>query len=145
VRARVVMMENDRRLVFLISPKTSGKQMIVNHSELTAFYVQSSVLLRNVYFFGKNRRPFASKCFVREQLLLGLIHLGRPIRWTGVLFLVHMHRSKIRHLYRCYTQHLKHCDCSFETFPCTNRHEPLAARLSNYAGSNANKRFFIAK
>ena len=39
------------------------------------FCVVLMVRLRHVQFFRKNRRSFAWKCFVREQLLLDLAHL----------------------------------------------------------------------
>lgn len=45
------------------------------------------------------------------------------------------------HLCRCYAQLLTHLERIFSTFPCTNQYEPSFKRLSDYAGSKANKFF----
>ena len=50
------------------------------------FCVVLVIWLRHVQFFRKNRRPFAWKCFVREQLLFDLAHLKTPIQSTAVYF-----------------------------------------------------------
>ena len=72
-----------RRLIFLISWMTTGKQMVLYHSELTVLRCLV-VRLRHVQFFQKNRRSFAWKCFVRKQHLLDLAHLETSIQPTAV-------------------------------------------------------------
>jgi len=72
-----------RRLVFLISPNTSGKQMVVYHSELTVRRSCKGTVVDD-HLYRRNKPPFASKCFVREQLLLDLARLERPIQSTAV-------------------------------------------------------------
>lgn len=86
------------RLVFRPLTNISGKQMLVYYSELTAIrrYMSSS--------FRKSRQPFASKCFMRELVLLDLAHLERPI----VYLWAHMHRTMIHRLPLCYTRLSKH-------------------------------------
>ena len=54
---------------------------------IDGFCVVLVVRLRNVQFFRKNRRSFAWKCFVREQLLLDLAYLETPIQSTAVYLL----------------------------------------------------------
>jgi hypothetical protein len=103
VRARVIMMENDSSSTVYFHFFSEDKWFTIQEWQ---FYLTPMVELRHVQFFRKNRRPFPLKCFVRELLLLGTIQLGRPIRWTAVLFLDHMHRSMIRQLCRCYSQDL---------------------------------------
>ena len=78
-----------RLLVFLIFCKTTGKQMVLYHSELIVLVVR----LRHVQYFRKNRRPFAWKCFGREQLLLDLAYLETFIQPTAVCFRAHTRKS----------------------------------------------------
>ena len=59
------MCESGRRLLFPISWKTNGKQMIVYHSDLYCGAIATCKLL-------------SKKCFVREQLLLDLAFLKHP-------------------------------------------------------------------
>ena len=75
-----------RRLVFLISWKTTSTQMVVYHSELTVLRCSSGTIVICPVFQKKkkkNRRSFPWKCFVREQLLLNLAHLETPIQPTA--------------------------------------------------------------
>ena len=128
-----------RQLVFLISWKTTGKQMIVHHSELT-FLRYSSGTIEHVQFFRKNRRAW--KCFVREQLLLDLAHLETPIQSTAVYFRAHTRKPTIHQVSRCHRRCSKHFICIYGAFLLTNRHEPFFERLENCVGSNANKFFW---
>jgi len=50
-----------------ISPKTSGKQIVVYHSELTVLLAQAKQSPRD-QLYQRFRRLFASKCFFHEQL-----------------------------------------------------------------------------
>ena len=77
----------------------------------------------SVQFFRKNRRSFAWKCFVHEQLLLDLAHLETLIQSTAVYLRTHMRKSTIHHLSRCHRRVSKHRDRIFEAFLSTNRHK----------------------
>ena len=103
------------------------------------FCIVLVVRLRHVQFSRKNRRSFAWKCSVREQLLLDLAHLETPIQSTANYFRGHKRKSTIHHLLQCHRRVSKHRDRIFGTFLSTNRHEPCFERLTNYVGSNANK------
>ena len=140
VRARIVVLKviRLRRLVFLISWKTTGKQMVVYHSEL-AFQRCSSGTIATCSIFPKNGRSFAWKCFVREQLLLDLAHLETSIQSTAVYFRAHTRKSTIHH------HDSKHHDRIFGAFFSTNRHEPFFEQLTNCVGSNVNKFFLTVK
>ena len=96
-------------LVFLISPKTSGKQMVVYHSEMTVLRRTNDKVATCPVFPKKQ----ATICFVCEQLLLELAHFERPIQSTGVYFRSHTRRSTIRHILRCHRHVLKHRGRSF--------------------------------
>ena len=61
-------------------------------------------------FSEKNRRAFAWKCFVWEQLLLDLAHLEIPILSTAVYFRAHKRKYMIHHLSRCHRRVSKHRD-----------------------------------
>ena len=131
-----------RRLIFLIAWKTTNKQMlVVYHSELTVLCCSSVIRLRHVQFFRKNRRSFAWKCFVREQLLLDLTHLETPIQSTAVYFRVYTLRSTIHHQSRCHRHVSKHRNRIFGAFLSTKRHKPFFERLKYCMGFNANKFF----
>ena len=108
------------------------------------FCVVLVIRLRHVQFFRKNRRSFAWKCFVREQLLLDLAHLETPIQSTAVYFRAHTLESTIHHLWRCHRRISKHHDCIFGAFLSTNRYEPFFERLTNCVRSNANKFFWLS-
>ena len=105
-----------RRLVFLISWKTTGKQMVVYHSKLTVQRWSSGTIVTCPVFPQKNRWSFAWKCFVRDQLLMDLIHLKTAIQLTAVYFRVHTRKSTIHHLSRCHRRVSKHHDRIFGTF-----------------------------
>ena len=81
------------------------------------------VRLRHGQSFRKNRRSFAWKCFVREQLLLDLAHLETPIQSTTIHFRAHTRKSTIHHLSRCHRRVSKHHNRIFGAFLLTNRHE----------------------
>ena len=91
------------RLVFLISWKTTVKQMVVYHSELTVVRCSS----------GTNKRSFAWKCFVRDQLWLDLAHLETPIESTAVYFRAHTSKFTTHHLLRCHRRVSKLRDRAF--------------------------------
>ena len=129
-----------RRLVFLISWKTAGKRMGVYHSQITVLRC-SSDMIATYPVFPKNRRSFAWKCFVLEQLLLDLVYLETPIQSTAVYFPAHTRKSTIHHLARCHRRVSQHCNRIFGAFLSINRHEPFVERLINCLGSNANKYF----
>ena len=97
-----------RPLVFPISWKTTGKQIVVYHSELTVMRCSSPVQC-----FWKNRRLIAWKSFVHGQLLLSLVHLETLIQSTSVYFRPHMRKSTIHHLSRCHRHVSKHRDRIF--------------------------------
>ena len=94
------------------------------------------------FFLKKNRRSFAWKCFMSEQLLLDLAHLETTIQSTVVYFRAHMRKSTIHHLSRCNRRVSKHRNRIFGAFLSTNRHEPFFEWLTNCMGSNANKFFW---
>ena len=130
-----------RRLVFLISWKTTGKQMAVYHSELTVLRCYSGTIA-TYPVFPKNRQSFSWKCFVCEQLLLDLTHLETPIQSAAVYFQAHTRKSTIHNLPRCHRRVSKQRDPIFGAFLLANR--PLAfffERLTNCVAFNANKFF----
>ena len=131
VRAHIVI--RLRRLVFLISWKTTGKQMVVYHSKLTVLRC-SSATIATCPVFRKNRRSFAWKCFVREQLLLDLAHLETSIQITAVYFRAYTLKSMIHHLSQCHRCVSKHRDRIFEAFLAINRHETFVMQYWMYAG-----------
>ena len=90
-----------RRLVYLISWKTTGKQIVVYHAELIVLRCSSGTFA-TCPVFPKNRRLYAWKCFVREQPLLDLTHLETLILSTAVSFRAHTRKSTIHHLSRCH-------------------------------------------
>ena len=93
------------------------------------FCIVLMVRLQHVQFFRKNRRSFAWKSFVSEQLLLDLDHLETPIQSFAVYFRAHRRKSTIYHLSRCHRRVLKPAIVFLENF----------FRLTNCVGSNANK------
>ena len=99
--------------------------------------------LRHVQLSHKNRRSFAWKCFVREQVLLDLAHLETLIQSTAVHFRSHIRKSTIHCLCQCHRCVSKHRYRIFGAFLLTNRHELFFfERLTNCVASNANK-FFL--
>ena len=76
---------------FLFSWKTTGKRMIVKHSELTVLCCSSGTTA-TYPVFPKNRRSFAWKRSVRELLLLDLAYLELRIQATAIYFRAHMPR-----------------------------------------------------
>ena len=92
-------------------------------------------------FSEKNRRSFAWKCFVHDQLLLDLAHLETPIQSTAIYFRAHTRKSTIHHLSRCHRRVSKHHDRIFGAFLSTNQQEALFERLTNCVGLKANKFF----
>ena len=84
VRARVVVVKSDpsSAVDFPDFLEDNCKQKVVYHSELTVL-VALVVQLRHVQFFRKNRRAFAWKGFVPEQLLLDLVVLETLIQSTA--------------------------------------------------------------
>lgn len=71
--------------IFLSFPNTSDKKMLVHHAESIVRHCTNGT----VRFFRRNKRSFASKCFVREQFLLDLAHLERLRQSTAVYFRAH--------------------------------------------------------
>lgn len=66
------------------------------------FYGTLMALLPHVQSFRKNRRPFPSKCFGREQL-------GTATQSITVYFQAYTHGSTCHHLYKIYTVDVTHC------------------------------------
>ena len=102
------------------------------------FCVVLEVQLRHEQFFRKNRRSFARRWFVREQLLLNLAHLEIPIQSTVVYFRPHTRKCTIHHLFRS-------TKIVYFIFWCISFHQSTRAffeRLTNFVGSNANKFFW---
>ena len=143
VRARIVWWRvlRLRRLVFLISWKITGKQMIMYHLELTVLCCSSGTIATCPVFL-KKKLSFAWKCFVRKQLLLDFDHLETTIQTTAVYFRAHKRKSTIHQLSQCHRRVSKHRDHIFGAFLSTNRHEPFFEGLTNCVGFNANKYFW---
>ena len=129
-----------RRLVFLISEKTTGKQLVVYHSELTVL-CSSSATIATYSVFPKNRRSFAWQCLVGEQLLLDLAHIETPLQSSALYFRAHKRKSTIYHLSRCHRRVSKHRGCIFRAFLSLNRHDPFFSAIEKYVESNANNFF----
>ena len=106
------------------------------------FCVALVVRLRHVQVFRKNRRSFAWKCFVCEQLLLNLSYIETPIQSTAVYFRAHTNKSIIYQLSQSHGRVSKHRDRIFEAFLATSRHEPFFEGLTNCVKSNVNQFFW---
>ena len=89
---------------WFLGRQLANKWLCTAHNWLFCFILV--VLLRHVQFFGRNRRSFAWKCFVREQLLLDLVHLETPIQSTAVYFRAHTCKSTNHHLPRCHRREI---------------------------------------
>ena len=118
-----------RRLVFLISWKKTGKQIVVYHSELTILRCTSGTIA-TWPVFRKNMRSFAWKCFVCKQLLLDLAHLR--LLFTFGLICVNPRFIICHDVIDVFLEHFfQPIDTSF-----------FFERLTNCVGSNANKFFW---
>ena len=125
---------------FLGGRQLANKWLCITQNWL--FCIVLVVRLQHVQFFRENKRSFAWKCFVPEQLLLDLAHLETPTQSTVVYFRAHTRKFTIHHLSRYHRRVSKHCDSIFGEFRSTTRHEPVFQRLTNCAKSNANKFFW---
>lgn len=87
---------------FLSFSQTSSKQMVVLHTELTVLQFPTDPN-RLSFYHKKTGGESLRSVSLREQLLLGLAPLERPIQSNAVYFRAHKDWSKIRHPCRCYT------------------------------------------
>ena len=118
-----------RRLVFLISWKTTGKQMAVYHSELTVLrYFGGTIATCSVF-------PKKPAIICLEVFRAGAT-FETNIQSTAVYFRARKRKSTIHHLPRYHRRASKHRDCIFGAFLSTNCHEPVFKRLTNSVGSN---------
>ena len=82
VRARIVVVKGDPSSAVgfpdFLKDNWLSKWLCATQSRL--FCAVLVVRLRHILFFLKNKRSFARKCFVREQLLFCVAHLETPIQ-----------------------------------------------------------------
>ena len=99
-----------RRLVLLISCKTTGKQMVVYHSELTILHCSSGTIT-TCPVFPKKQAMNCLEVLPEPATFAGFGSSGvSPIQSTGVYFQAHMRKFTIHHLSRCYRRVSKHRD-----------------------------------
>ena len=110
VRARIFVLKSDPSSMVGFPDSLKNNWQTIGCVPRRIFCVVLVVRLRHVQFFRKNRRIFAWKCLVREQLLLDLAHLETPIQSTAVYFRAKTHKSTIHHLSRCHRRVSKHSD-----------------------------------
>ena len=112
VRARIVVVRVfSGWFSWFLGIQPANKWLCITQNWL--FCVVLVVLLRHVQFFRKNRRSFAWKCFVHEQILLDLAHLETPIKSTAAYFRPHTRKSTIQHLLRSHRRISKYQDRIF--------------------------------
>ena len=75
MRARIVVVVSDPSSAVGFSDFLEDNWQTNGATQNGLFCVVLVVRLRHVQFFRKNRRSFAWKCFVREQLLLDFSQL----------------------------------------------------------------------
>ena len=71
-------------LVFQISPKTLGNNIVVYHSKLTAVRCSSGTIAHD-QFCSRNRLPLAAKWVFHRQISMNLAQVQRPTRCTDAL------------------------------------------------------------
>ena len=103
-----------RRLVFLISWKTAGKQMVVYHSGLTVLHCSSGTIATCPIFLKKQAIIYL------EALCARATFVGFGSSWNiqsiTVYFRAHTRKSTIHQLSRCYRCVSKHRDRIFGAF-----------------------------
>ena len=116
-----------RRLVFL---RTTDKQMVLYHSELTILHSSSGTITTYPVFTKKQ----ANMCL--EVLSARANFVGFGSSWN-----IFSRKSRIYHLSRYHKPVSKHRDRIVGSF-LPNQHESFVERLTNCMGSNANKFFW---
>ena len=102
-----------RRLIFLISWKTTGKQMVVYHSELTILRCSSGTIATCPVFHKKQ----AIICLKVLRALATFVGLVSSLNThTAIYFRAHTRKSTIHHLSRCHSRDSNHRDCISEAF-----------------------------
>ena len=133
-----------RRLVFLISWKTVGKQMVVYHSKLT--------ILR--WSRGTNA---TCPVFLKKQAIICLEVLSARATFVGFgssrntrtvdccLLRVQTRKSTIHHLSLYYRRVSKHRDRIFKAFLSTNRNETFFGAIDKFCGIQREQIFLTIK
>ena len=122
-------------ILVVISCKTTGKQMVVYHSELTVLRCSSGTIATCPVV------PKKQAIICLEVLRARANFVGFGSSWNT--HTVDCSLLSIHHLSRCHRRISKHRDRNFGVFLSTNRHEPFFERLTNCVGSNANSQMFM--
>ena len=128
-----------RRLLFVfrISPKTSGEQIVVNHSELTVLRCSSGTAA-TWPVLQKNQATICNEVILPQPTFVGF-SLDSKSHSVDCCFVSDI--SLICQLWRSYKRLLQHHHRIFPTFLYANRHEPFFEWMSNCAASNDKKSF----